>query len=101
MLKHVESVNEFDEVIKSGKVLVDFYADWCGPCKMLAPVLEELSSELNDVTIVKVNVDELGVLAQRYKVQAIPSLFYLEDGTMKNQKLGYMNKNDLLKFLGR
>ncbi len=101
MLKHVESVNEFDEVIKSGKVLVDFYADWCGPCKMLAPVLEELSSELNDVTIVKVNVDELGVLAQRYKVQAIPSLFYLEDGTMKNQKLGYMNKNDLLKFLGK
>ena len=101
MIKHIESIQEFEEAIKGEKVLLDFYADWCGPCKMLAPVLEDISRENEDVTIVKVNVDELGALAQRYKVQAIPSLFYLEGGIVKNQSLGYMNKNQLLNFLGK
>ena len=100
MIKHIQNVEEFDSVIKQGEVLVDFYADWCGPCKMLAPVLEELSREV-EITIAKVNVDELGVLAQRYKIQAIPSLFYLQDGVIKNNALGYKNKNELLKFIGK
>ena len=100
MIKHVETVAEFDELVKSGKVLVDFYADWCGPCKMLAPVLEELSKEVDEL-IIKVNVDDLPALAQRYKVQAIPTLYVLNNGVVLNHVLGYQNKNQLLQLLGK
>ena len=98
MIKHIQTVEEFDEIIKENEVLVDFYADWCGPCKMLAPVLEEISKETN-ITIAKVNVDDFGILAQRYKIQAIPTLFYMKEGTIKNTSLGYKNKNELLRFI--
>ena len=100
MIKHVETVAEFDELVKAGKVLVDFYADWCGPCKMLAPVLEDLSKDVEEL-IIKVNVDDLPALAQRYKVQAIPTLYVLNDGVVLNHALGYQNKNQLLQLLGK
>ena len=67
----------FDEVIKEGRVLVDFYADWCGPCRMLAPVLEEISNE-NIIKIVKVNVDNHEDIARRYGVMSIPTLVLME-----------------------
>lgn len=101
MIKHINSIPEFEEAIKEGEILIDFYADWCGPCKMLAPVLEEVANDCPELNIVKVNVDDLPELAQRYKVQAIPSLFLLQGGIVKNQRLGYANKNELLKFLGK
>ena len=66
--------SEFDNAIASGVVLVDFYADWCGPCKMLAPVLEGLSEKMDKVTFYKVNVDASSDLAGRYGIQAIPNL---------------------------
>ena len=77
MLKHV-SVEDFeDEVLKSDvKVLVDFYADWCGPCKMMAPVLEEIAENNNGFKIVKLNVDENMSIAEKYNIMSIPALFY-------------------------
>ena len=73
MLKHINDRDEFNAAIKEGVVLVDFFATWCGPCKMLSPVLEEVSNEVN-ATIIKVDVDEAGPLAAQYGIQAVPTL---------------------------
>ena len=69
MIKHLEDEKLFDEEISKGTVLVDFYADWCGPCRMLAPVLEEVAKELVDVTILKVNVDQMRFISGRFNIR--------------------------------
>ena len=101
MIKHINSVEEFNDELKEGKVLVDFFATWCGPCKMLAPELEELDEEglVPNLKILKVDVDELPEIAIRFRVQSIPTLFYFENGQRKKSTLGYQNKNQLLAFL--
>ena len=98
MLKHVNNRDEFNELIKEGTVLVDFFATWCGPCKMLSPVLEELSEE-SDVLIVKVDVDEAGPLATQYGIQAVPTLMLFKNGQRVDVRMGYQNKNQLLAFI--
>lgn len=99
----MEIVNEinFDEIIKNGTVLVDFYADWCGPCKMLAPVLEELAQEKTDVTFIKVNVDQSPSLAARYGVQSIPNLVVLQDGSAIDQIIGFVPKQQIIDALAK
>ncbi len=77
---------------KSGVVLVDFYADWCGPCQMMAPVLKEVESEHSDVSIVKVNVDNSPELAGIYGVMSIPTLIVFKDGNPVSQNIGYCPK---------
>ncbi|NLF73725.1 MAG: thioredoxin [Candidatus Anammoximicrobium sp.] len=81
-------------------VLVDFYADWCGPCRMLAPVLEELARETANAKIVKVNIDENPQLAARYGVEAIPNLKVFRDGEVVDERIGIARKTDLKKMLG-
>ena len=100
MLKHVNNRDEFNELIKEGTVLVDFFATWCGPCKMLSPVLEELSEE-SDVIIVKVDVDEAGPLAAQYGIQAVPTLMLFKNGQRVDVRMGYQNKNQLLAFINQ
>lgn len=101
MIIHVNSSEQFEQEIKQGKVLVDFFATWCGPCKMLAPVLEEVDKEgsVPGLKILKVDVDEFSDLAARFGVQAVPSLFLLQDGNQVAYKAGYLNKNTLLSFV--
>ena len=101
MIVHVNSLEEFNEKIAKGRVLVDFFATWCGPCKMLAPILEEIDErkEAGDLLIVKVDVDEVGVVAAKYGIQSIPTLILFEDGQAKKSTLGYMPKPQLLNFL--
>ena len=101
MIVHVNSLEEFNEKIAKGRVLVDFFATWCGPCKMLAPILEEIDerNEAGDLLIVKVDVDEVGVVAAKYGIQSIPTLILFEDGQAKKSTLGYMPKPQLLNFL--
>lgn len=84
----------FDETVlkADGIVLVDFYADWCGPCKMVAPIIDELSEEMSDVTFVKVNVDEEGELAQEYNVVSIPTFVIFKDGSVASQFMGAQGK---------
>ena len=101
MLKHINSVEEFDAGIKEKLVLVDFFATWCGPCKMLSPLLEELANEKPDLLILKIDVDEVGQLAARYGVQAIPTLMLFKEGQLVQTKLGYQNKNQLLAFIAQ
>ncbi len=85
----------FDDVIKEGTVLVDFYAEWCGPCKMLGPILEELSEERSDVKIVKVNTDEHEDLAVKYGVMSIPNLKLFKNGTLVDSRIGFLTKDAL------
>ena len=101
MLKHINSVAEFDEEIKSGTVLVDFFATWCGPCKMLSPVLEEVAKENEELKVLKIDVDEVGPLAARFGIQAIPTLILFRDGERVAVKMGYQNKNQLLAFINQ
>lgn len=81
---------EFDKLIKKGLVLVDFYATWCGPCKMLSPVLETL-----DIDVLKIDVDEFPELAREYGVMTIPTLMLFNNGELKNTKNGFMSKDAL------
>lgn len=83
------SENEFNEFIKNDCVIVDFYATWCGPCKMQAPVLEELSNSRSEVKIAKVDVDKLQGLAQKYGVMSIPTLLLFKDGNLVDKKIGF------------
>lgn len=101
MLKHINTVEEFNDSIKEGTVLVDFYATWCGPCKMLSPLLEELAEENPSLTILKIDVDEAEALAAQFAIQAVPTLILFKNGNTVEKRLGYQNKNQLISFIGQ
>ncbi|HIS12645.1 MAG TPA: thioredoxin [Candidatus Onthocola stercoravium] len=94
MVKHLENKEQFFEII-SNKVLVDFYADWCGPCKMLAPILENIDS----VDILKVNVDSFPDLAAKYGVMSIPTLILFENGKELKKEIGFKNLDEIKKMI--
>lgn len=93
---------EFSEKVlgSSKKVLVDFYADWCGPCKMLAPFVQELSEERTDCGFFKVNVDECMDLAQKYGISSIPALIVFKDGEPVARSVGFQGKGEINMLLG-
>lgn len=94
------SQNNFDQVKNSQKtVLLDFYADWCGPCRMVAPLVEEIASEHPEYLIGKVNVDDEPALAQEFGVQSIPTLVVLKDGKVVTQSSGARPKAQILALL--
>ncbi|MBQ3142763.1 MAG: thioredoxin [Bacilli bacterium] len=87
---------KFGDFITKGTWLVDFYADWCGPCKMLAPILEELDG---DIDILKVNVDHHPDLAQEFKIMSIPTIIYFKDGNMVKRVTGFQSKEAFINDL--
>ena len=97
----VEIVNteKFDSVIANGSVIVDFYADWCGPCKMIAPMLDELAKAYENVRFVKVNVDHDPDVAARFEVTSIPNLCCFKDGQLVNRAVGYQTKDGLIRLI--
>lgn len=82
----------FDSLINDGLVLVDFFATWCGPCKMLSPVLEEIASDRAGVKIVKIDVDENSSLAKRYGIMSIPTMLLFKEGSLISTKNGFLPK---------
>lgn len=91
--------NEFDVITKEGYTLVDFFANWCGPCKMLGPVLEEVSKDYPNVNFVKVDVDEEGDLAAKYGIMSIPTLYILKDGEVVAKTGGMQPAASLKTFI--
>ena len=96
-MEHINS-NNFDEKIKKDRVLVDFYATWCGPCNMLGLVLEKFDDE-NIVPILKLDVDEAKDVAEKYKVFTIPTLIIFENGKEIKRKVGYQSLDELRKWV--
>lgn len=98
----VVKTNEFESAVSDGVVLVDFYADWCGPCKMIAPILEQLHDEYQGkLNIIKVDVDAEQALAQRYSIMSIPTLMLFKDGNVVGQVLGFQAKPMLKQFIAK
>ena len=95
MVRHLENSKDFSNIINEKDVLVDFYADWCGPCKMLAPILENIDS----VDILKVNVDSFPDLAAKYGVMSIPTLILFENGKELKKEIGFKNLDEIKKMI--
>lgn len=97
---YLENELDFDKLIKNDKVLVDFYADWCGPCRMISPIVEEIAKENNDLQVVKVNVDNFEAIARKYGIMSIPTLIVFKNGEAVNKNIGYISKDEIIKLLG-
>lgn len=95
------TAQNFDEEVLNykGKVLVDFWAEWCGPCMMLGPIIEEVSEEVDDVKFCKVNCDEARDVALQFGIMTIPNLIVFENGEQVNQSIGYIEKEDVLNLI--
>ncbi len=102
MLKHINE-NEFEEEIinKEGVCLVDFYANWCGPCMMLAPVLDEIANSRAGYNIYKVDVDNNVSLAEKLNIDTIPTLCIYKDGNLVERKVGYKDKEEIIELIGK
>ncbi len=101
MVVKITNDNFEEEVLKSDKpVLLDFWADWCGPCKMMSPVVEELADELEgQVKVGKVNVDEEAALALKYQIMSIPTLVVMKKGVFEGKSIGVKDKDEVLRLL--
>ena len=98
MIKYLENEN-FDEMIQNKKILVDFYADWCGPCKMLSPIVDEVANEVSDVKVCKVNIDEARNLAIKFDIMSIPTLLVFKNGDVANSSLGLVSKVKIMDLI--
>jgi len=98
MVKELKE-KDFDKVIETGKVLIDCYATWCGPCKMLSPIIDELSKEYEDISFYKLDVDQAEEISMRYGIMSIPTLLIFEDGKLIKTMVGFRSREDLEEFL--
>lgn len=97
---NVTSENYKEEVLNSDKkVLIDFWASWCGPCRMLSPIVDEVAEECDDVKVCKVNVDEEPDLASTFRVMSIPMLVVIDKGEVVNQSIGYIEKDQVMQLI--
>ena len=94
---HINKDNFHKEVLNSEKpVLLDFFASWCGPCRMVGPILDEIAEEREDIKVCKVDIDEQPELATRYRVMSVPTLMVLKDGNIVEQSIGAKPKHQIL-----
>ena len=89
----------FKELSSNGKVVVDCFAEWCGPCKMLSPIIDELAEELTNVNFYKLNVDESVEVVRKYNIMSIPTILIFNDGELVNQSVGFKSKEELKDLL--
>lgn len=95
MIKHLEANENLKELVKSGVHIVDFYADWCGPCKMMGSVLEGMQ----DINVIKVNTDMHQELAREFGIMSIPTLVFYKAGEVKRQEVGFKDENEIRNIL--
>ena len=95
MIKYLGNENDFDKEIMGKNLLVDFYADWCGHCKMMGSVLENIK----EVDILKVNVDEFPEIAKKFGIMSIPTLLVYKDGALVNKSVGFKDQNEILNLI--
>ena len=98
MVKEI-SQGEFADAIKSNKVLVDCYAPWCGPCKMISPIIDNISEQISNVDFYKINVDNAADIAEEYGIMSIPTLLLFENGNLSNRVVGFQSKEQLEELL--
>lgn len=91
--------NNFNDVIEGETVLVDFFATWCGPCRMLSPVLEEIASDRSNIKIVKVDIDESTALAKNFGIMSVPTLLLFKNGKMVDQRSGFAPKEEITSWI--
>lgn len=89
--------NEFEQIISNNElVVIDFFATWCGPCKMLSPVIENVESLIHNVKFIKVDIDQFNDLASQYKIQSVPTLVFLKNGQEVMKSIGYLDEDALI-----
>ena len=99
MAKLILNNSNFDTTVKEGVTLVDFFANWCGPCRALMPIIESIAEERTDIKVGAVNVDEQAELAQRFGIVSIPTLIIIKDGTVVNRTVGAKPKQQILSLI--
>lgn len=99
MVKYLEKEEDFAKIISEEDVLVDFYADWCGPCKMLSPIVEQVAQENKDIKVVKINIDQEQDIAIKYEIMSIPTLVVIKNGNETNRSVGLIGKSDILELV--
>ncbi len=97
---NIESKEQFLSEIKSPRVLVDFYATWCGPCKMLSPIISQVAEEHPEIKVLRIDVDEVQEIAAEYNIFSIPTLYYFENGEVVRNGVGFMPKPNVLRLCG-
>ena len=101
-MEKVLTVEEFKNLINNSEkpILVDFFASWCGPCKMLAPIIKDIENEFSESLIVlKIDIDKCAYLAREYNVMSVPTLIVFSDGELKSQEIGFMSKDNLIDMI--
>lgn len=101
MIKHIKDQNEFDKEIEKGLVVVDFFATWCGPCRMLAPILEDVSENRDDAMFLKVDVDENYELAKSFGIMSVPTVLFFKDGSLVDKSIGLINSEKINQFIDK
>lgn len=97
---NIENTQDFEKQIENGVTLVDFYATWCGPCRMLAPFIEEIDEEFSQkLKVAKLDVDECGEVASKYGINAIPALLIFKDGELMTNSVGFVAKDDIVNMI--
>lgn len=91
--------SDFDDAVKSGKVVVDFYADWCGPCKAIKPILEDLAKDRTDVSVFAVDIEQSPILAEKYRITSLPTVLLLNDGQVITTMVGVVSSQNILEQL--
>lgn len=99
-MNYIKTKQELKELVENNeKVIIDFFATWCGPCKMLGPVLEEVANERIDIVFAKVDVDEAEELAEAFQIRSVPTLFFVKNAKVAFAKLGFQPKNNILQII--
>lgn len=101
MIKHIKNQIEFDKEIEKGLVVVDFFATWCGPCRMLAPIIEDVSENRDDAAFLKVDVDENYELAKSFGIMSVPTVLFFKDGKVIDKSIGLINSENINQFIDK